>query len=116
MSVRSGDETGVGVVPGVQRVAGVPPRGPAVFDMATGVLLAVTRQDPFTATADLIAAARSGRVDVFHLAAALVELAGGLMSGADPAAIDVALDHWGPQLAQLPGRGVGLHPTAGTHD
>lgn len=84
--------------------------------MAVGVLLAVTGQDPFTATADLITAARTGRVDVFHLAAALVELTGGLASGADPGAVDVVLEHWGPQLARLPGRGVTPHPPTGTHD
>ncbi len=89
---------------GTHRTPGVPPRGTAVFDMALGVLLALTETDPLTAKTELIVAARQGRVDVFHLAAALVGLACGQQAGVEARAIDIALVWWGQHLAQLPGR------------
>lgn len=98
---------------GVRRIPGVAPRGTAVFDMALGILLVLTGTDPLTVKAQLMTAARRGRVDVFHLAAALVALACGQPSTADTTAVDVALENWGPQLSQLHTPTENPHPTTG---
>lgn len=74
--------------------------------MALGILLALTGADPLTVKAELVTAARRGRVDVFHLAAALVGLTCGYPGAAETRAVDVALEHWGQQLSRLGGRGA----------
>jgi hypothetical protein len=75
-----------------------------VFDMALGVLLALTETDPSTVESELMSVARQGRVDVFHLAAALVGLACGLPS-AEARAFTLVVEHWGPQLTHRCGCG-----------
>jgi len=90
----------------VQRIPGVPPRRTAVFDMALGILMALTGADPVAVKTELV---RRGHVDVFHLAAALVGYTCDHPT-ADPRARDLVAEHWGPRLDQLPrhDRGTGL--------
>lgn len=84
----------------INTAPGVPPRGTAVLDMAVGILMVGTGVDPLTARTDLVATARTGRVDVVDLAAAIVGLCAGLTGGLDHDAVDVVLDRWGAQLTQ----------------
>ncbi len=83
-----------------------------MFDMALGILLALTGTDPLTVRAELVTVARRGRVDVFHLAAALVGLVCGQPSAAEARAVDVALERWGQKLSHVPGRGECREPAA----
>ena len=79
--------------------------------MALGVLLTLTGTDPLTVQSELMAVARQGRVDVFHLAAALVGLACGLPSVAEARAVTLVVEHWGPQLTHRCGCGEHADPT-----
>ncbi len=77
-------------------------QGCALLDTARGVVRAWTGADPVTANADLLATARAGKVDVFVLAAAVMGVCCGDAGAGHPAAVQAALDRWGPRRRAQP--------------
>lgn len=73
----------------------------------SGILMSCTGVDPLTARTDLLATAGTGRIDVFHLATAIVGLCADLNSGVEQDAINVAQHRWGGRLH----RAFTLEPT-----